>query len=233
MTYSDKNIVDSWLDNAKPWVTAIRENEIESRIQITNKAIIETILQKSPKTVLDIGCGEGWLARELNKTGINVLGIDAIPELVASATEEGGGIFKVISYDDLIEGAIKEKFDIIVCNFSLLGKESVNAIFKYISCMLNNNGFFIVQTIHPVTACGDFKYIDGWRKGSWEGFSDSFTNPAPWYFRTLESWKNLFLHNGFKINEILEPLNATTNKAASVIFVGGIAANTYEPFPSQ
>ena len=219
-TYSDKKIVDSWLDNAKPWVAAIRENEIESRVQITNKAIVDVILQKSPKTVLDIGCGEGWLARELNKTGINVLGIDAIPELVAAATKEGGGVFKVTSYDALIEGAINEKFDIIVCNFSLLGKESVNAIFKYISCMLNDGGFFIVQTIHPVTACGDFEYSDGWRKGSWAGFNNSFINPPPWYFRTLETWKNLFLQNGFVLNEIIEPLNVATNKAASVIFIG-------------
>ena len=125
--FSDKNIVDSWLKNAKPWVTAVRENEIEieieieSRALITNKAIIDTILQRSPKTVLDIGCGEGWLVRELNKAGVSVLGIDVIPELVEAAKEEGGE-FKLISYDDLIQGAIKEKFNIIVCNFSLLGK---------------------------------------------------------------------------------------------------------------
>ncbi len=220
MTHSDKNIVDSWRDNAKPWISAIRENDIESRVLITNKAIIDAILQKSPKSVLDIGCGEGWLARELNKTDINVLGIDAIPELVAAATQEGGGVFKVISYEDLIEGAIKEKFDLIVCNFSLLGKKSVDAIFKYISCMLNNGGFFIVQTIHPVASCGAFKYMDGWRDGSWAGFNNSFTNPAPWYFRTLETWKNLFLKNGLALNKILEPLNTVTNKTASVIFVG-------------
>ncbi|MBV1950845.1 MAG: class I SAM-dependent methyltransferase [Cycloclasticus sp.] len=108
MAFSDEDIVGSWLDNAKPWVTAVRQNEIESRVLITNKAITDAILQKSPNTVLDIGCGEGWLARELNKTGINVLGIDVIPELVTAATEKGGGIFKVVSYEDLIESVIKE-----------------------------------------------------------------------------------------------------------------------------
>lgn len=126
--FSDKNIIDSWLKNAKPWVTAVRENEIESRVLITNKAIIETILQRYPKTVLDIGCGEGWLVRELNKAGINVLGIDVIPELVEAAKGKSGE-FKLISYDDLTQDAIKEKFDVIVCNFSLLGKESVDAVF--------------------------------------------------------------------------------------------------------
>ena len=220
MTYSDQDIVNSWRENAKPWVKAIRKNEIESRILITNTAITNAILQTSPKKVLDIGCGEGWLARELNKSGVDVVGIDVIPELVASATAEGGGSFKVISYEDLVEGAIKEKFDVIVCNFSLLGKESVDAIFKYISCLLNNGGFFIVQTIHPLNVCGDFTYVDGWRQGSWSGFSSSFTNPAPWYFRTLESWENLFLNNGFKLNEILEPVNLKTEKPTSVIFIG-------------
>lgn len=60
-------------------------------------------------------------------------------------------------------------------------------------------------------------------KGSWVGFNNSFTNPAPWYFRTLETWKNLFLKNGFALNKIIEPLNAATNKAASVIFVGQLS----------
>lgn len=57
------------------------------------------------------------------------------------------------------------------------------------------------------------------------GFNDTFTNPAPWYFRTMETWKNLFLLNGFVLNEILEPLDVKTDKAASVILVGELATN--------
>jgi len=224
-TYSDKNIVDSWLQNAKPWIVAIRANEIESRSLVTNKAIIDTILKKEPKTVLDIGCGEGWLARELNNSGISTLGIDVVPELVEVANKEGGGIFRLVSYDDLTQGVIKEKFDVIVCNFSLLGNESVINIFKYIPHMLNNHGYFIIQTIHPITGCGNVNYEDGWRKGSWSGFSDDFTNPPPWYFRTLETWKALFRLSGIELSEILEPLNPQNDEAASVIFIGKLAAN--------
>jgi len=224
-TYSDKNIVDSWLQNARPWVAAIRYNEIESRLLITNKAIIDTILQKAPETVLDIGCGEGWLARELNKSGINTLGIDVVPELVEAANKEGGGTFKLLSYEELAQGAVKGKFDLIVCNFSLLGHESVANIFQYIPYMLNDHGYFIIQTIHPIAGCGDVKYEDGWRKGSWAGFSDNFTNPPPWYFRTLETWETLFQHNGFKLSSTLEPLNPKTKNAVSIIFVAELAAN--------
>jgi len=222
--YSDKNIIESWLKNSQPWIKAIRENEIESRTLVTNNAIVDTILEKKPKTVLDIGCGEGWLARELNKSGISTLGIDGVPELIEAANKEGGGRFKLLSYEQLAKDSVNEKFDIIVCNFSLLGNKSVLNIFKAIPSMLNDNGFFIIQTRHPVVGCGDFKYEDGWRKGSWDGFSDKFTNPPPWYFRTLETWKVLFQINGCELSETLEPLNPKTNNAASIIFVSKLAA---------
>jgi len=220
--YSDKNIIDSWLQNAKPWISAVRNNEIESRSLITNKAIKDTILEKNPIKALDIGCGEGWLARELSSVGVDVCGIDIVPELIDEANKQGGGKFLVLPYEDLSQETIKEKYDIAICSFSLLGNESVAKIFQNISSLLNENGYFIVQTIHPISGCGDKEYIDGWRKGTWKGFSDSFTNPPPWYFRTLETWKGLFLQNGFSISNIIEPLNPNTNTFASVIFVGKI-----------
>ena len=85
--------------------------------------------------------------------------------------------------------------------------------------MLNKNGFFIIQTIHPIEGCGDHKYEDGWRKGSWSGFSDDFSNPPPWYFRTLETWKELFLQNGLNLIEMIEPINPKTEKFASIILL--------------
>ena len=223
--YSDKNIINSWLQNAKPWIDAVQNNEIESRSLITNKAIIDTILEKNPLKVLDIGCGEGWLARELNSAGIDTNGVDIVPQLVDEANKKGGGIFKVLPYEYLSQETIKEKFNVAVCNFSLLGNESVVKIFQNISGLLNENGFFIIQTIHPISGCGDQEYKDGWRKGTWKGFSDSFTNPPPWYFRTLETWKDLFITNGFNISEIIEPLNPKTKTFASIIFIGKTEAN--------
>jgi len=218
--FSDQQIVDSWEANAMPWVAAVRNGEIESRILITNKAIVDSVIEQNPATVLDVGCGEGWLVRELNEHGIYSLGIDVVPELIASAIKEGGGRFQQLSYEELSYDAIKEMFDLVVCNFSLLGNESVVQIFEQVPVLLNPAGSFIVQTPHPVSACGDDKYIDGWREGSWVGFNREFDNPAPWYFRTMETWKTMFISNGFTLSKIVEPLNSQTNTPASVIFVG-------------
>ena len=50
---------------------------------------------------------------------------------------------------------IEEKFDIIVCNFSLLGNESVNHLFQQAQFILNKGG------------------------GSWVGFNHKYRDPTP------------------------------------------------------
>jgi hypothetical protein len=77
-----------------------------------------------------------------------------------------------------------------------------------------------VQTLHPVAAGGDLPYRDGWRRGSWSGCGPGFIDPAPWYFRTLESWAVLFADNGFRLRETREPVHPETGSPASLIFIG-------------
>jgi len=222
---SDEKIIQSWEKNAHAWVNAIDKNEIESRIIVTNQAIVNVILSKEPTTVLDIGCGEGWLSRELNNAGIDTLGIDIVDEFISYAQHKGRGRFKTLAYEEVSAQTIKEKFDVIVCNFSLLGNESVQHLFKNIPTLLNKSSSFIVQTIHPLSGSNyreeDYnKNKDGWRKGSWQGFNNNFCDPAPWFYRTMESWKSLFLDNGFQLSEILEPHPPNKKAPASIIFIG-------------
>ena len=101
----------------------------------------------------------------------------------------------------------------------MLGHESVNNVFQTAPALLNEGGSLIVQTVNPVTEGRD-KYKDGWREGSWAGFSNEFSDPAPWYFRCLVTWKTLFSKNGFVLNNILEPSSSKIETPASIIFVG-------------
>jgi len=220
---SDDKILDSWKKNASPWVKAIEHQEIESRRLVTDRAIVSTISATAPQNVLDIGCGEGWLVRELSGLGVSATGIDAVEELINKAKEPGIGSFKVLEYEDISTSTINESYDAVVCNFSLLGKESVEHTFSVVPALLNDGGHLVIQTLHPSTGCGDQPYVDGWREGSWAGFSSDFSDPAPWYFRTIESWFQLFQANGFTLHELKEPINPKTGKAASLIMVGGMA----------
>lgn len=222
--FSDKKIIDSWQKNASPWITAVQQNQIESRRLITNRAIVDTVMSTSAKTVIDIGCGEGWLARALLALGLSVSGVDVIPALVQEAKKCGRGNFYEMAYEELSSGEIAETFDAAVCNFSLLGKESVDQVFKTVPSILNRNGYFVVQTPHPSANCEQHPYKDGWREGSWVGFDCQFKDPAPWYFRTTESWFKLFRDSGYELVQFKEPINPRTGKIASLIMVGRVMA---------
>lgn len=125
-----------------------------------------------------------------------------------------------MSYKELAAGHLGISVDVLVCNFSLLGKASVEGIFQIAPSLLNPRGSLIVQALHPIAACGVQPYLDGWRHGSWAGCGGGFSEPAPWYFRRLESWTALFVNSGFRLTEIREPLHPASGKPASVIFMG-------------
>ena len=217
----DTTVIDSWHRNADPWTAAIRNGEIESRTLVTNGAIVDTVRAFAPRTAVDLGCGEGWLVRALPE--VEMIGVDAIPGLVEQAQAAGGGSFRCLSYEQIADGELQLFADLAVCNFSLIGKEAVEGLFHAAPSYLRRGGHLVVQTVHPLPACGDQPYVDGWREGSWAGFKGGFQDAPPWYFRTLASWIALFETNGLRIRELREPLHPHTGKPASLILVGQLA----------
>lgn len=216
---SDAKVIDSWHHNATPWTEAVRDGRIESRRLITDRAIVDAVMSRAPASVLDIGCGEGWLSRELAEKGVEVTGVDVVPELIDRAKKAGGANFTVASYEEIAAGKVDLRVDVAVANFALIGEESVEGVIQRAPLMLSDRGALIVQTLHPVVAGGDQPYVDGWRRGSWAGFSDDFTDPAPWYFRTIESWVSLIIAGGMNLVELREPLHPASGKPASLILV--------------
>ncbi|MCP9934470.1 class I SAM-dependent methyltransferase [Cyanobium sp. Candia 9D4] len=217
--YMEEQILASWVVNAATWTRAVRRGEILSRVRVTNGAILQAITDCAPATLLDLGCGEGWLSHHCARQGIVVLGIDAVADLTAIAAEgaPAGASFRTLSYQQIAAGALQQRFDMVVANFSLLGDHSLDELFTTFSGLLSPGGSVLVQTLHPLLACADHPYEDGWREGSWAGFSPAFRTPAPWFFRTLESWVRLFQSHGLIVRELREPIDPLSGQPASVI----------------
>jgi 2-polyprenyl-3-methyl-5-hydroxy-6-metoxy-1,4-benzoquinol methylase len=218
----DARIVESWRSNATAWTTAVRTRQIDSRRLVTDQAIVEAVLSRAPDSLIDLGCGEGWLIRALAGRVRQMIGVDVVPALIDAATSAGGGEFHLRSYESIAAGDFRFTADVVVCNFSLLGKESVEATFAAIPRLLTPRGAFILQTLHPVAACGDGPYREGWRRGTWAGFSEQFSDPAPWYFRTLGGWVRLFQDAGLRLLEQREPQYPASGRPASLIFVADV-----------
>ena len=217
---SESHILQSWTANAAAWTKAVRNREIPSRVRATDAAIVAAVDDLKPRTVLDLGCGEGWLAHALAERDYDVLGVDAIPALIEQAKTKGKAAFEVAGYEQITESGLGgRRFDAVVINFALFGENSVPKLLRRMPDLLKPGGRLVIQTLHPVVANGDHIYADGWRKGSWAGFSDAFTDPAPWYFRTLGTWVTMIGASGLAIDEMREPVDPQTGKPASVIFI--------------
>lgn len=220
-TSQEQHIVQSWHTNAALWTKVIRTEAIESRRLVTNPMIEKTVLDLAPKRVLDLGCGEGWLARNLAATGIDVLGVDVVPALIDQANALGGGSFEVHSFEDISAGALRRhpRFDVVVANFVLLGQTSVEDLLKEMPHVLTPTGALVIQTVHPLVSTGDQPYECGWRQSDWTGFIDQFEDPYPWYFRTISNWVEVINQAGLRLTALLEPLHPQTGKPASILFI--------------
>lgn len=215
---SDAAILASWSRNADPWTTVVRAGAIESRALVTDAAIVAAVRARRPASGVDLGCGEGWLVRAL--PGVEMVGVDAIPDLVERARAAGGGDFRVMSYEEIAQGMLVLAADVAVCNFSLIGKEAVEGLVRAAPSYLRKGGHLVVQTVHPVMACGEGPYADGWRAGSWAGIEGDFVDAPPWYFRTIAGWIALFQDHGLRVVEMREPLHPRTGKPVSLVLVG-------------
>ncbi len=221
----ETQILESWHLNADAWSQTIAEKAIESRVLVTNDAILDAIHSFQPANFLDLGCGEGWLLRAVSAAspGTRVFGLDAIPALVNhAAAQQAEAVVGAASYQDILSGypsPLANGFDLIAFNFSLFGNELVEALLTHLGGWLAPGGKILIQTLHPYQAVGDHPYISQWLPGSWKGFSQAFQQPAPWFFRTFENWISLFTKTGYRLHELREPIHPHTQRPVSVIFV--------------
>lgn len=214
----DHKIVESWQHNARAWSAAVREGQIESRRLGTDAAVMAAILAFSPRRVLDAGCGEGWLARQLSERGVQVTGFDGSEPLVEEAQQLGGGTFIHLTYEDFISqpSSAGTSFDVVSFNFSLFTADVVPTL----RAARSITSAIVIQTIHPFNDAEGHPYADGWRVENFQSMGPQFATPMPWYFRTMQTWINSVTSAGFHSIQLQEPLHPETARPLSLLITG-------------
>ena len=214
-------VLESWQINASEWIKTLEGQHIESR-KITNPAIFDTIKSFRPSKVLDIGCGEGWLTRALDQSGIRAVGIDGTPQLIENAKSKGGGDFFVQSYEEIIHGQeiMEAPYEAVVFNFCLYLKEETLGLLSKVPLFLQGRNLIFIQTLHPYFALAEgLEYKNQWLDNAWRGLRGKFTAPHHWYYRTLEGWMKTIADSGLKLLSAREPLLPGAGRPASIIFI--------------
>lgn len=216
----DDAITRSWLANAQAWTDIVRSDGIASRRLGTNAAIVEAVAGLAPATLLDVGCGEGWLCREFNERGVDCVGVDGSPPLVEAARTAGGGRFEILDYATLARGdVLPGPFDAIVCNFALLD-ENILPLLIALRKRLSPSGCLVIHTVHPWETSGAEGYADGWRTETFAAFgAGRFRSAMPWYFRTLARWIMDLREADLVLEELREPPDPYTGRPLSLLMI--------------
>ena len=217
-----QKILTIWSENAKNWVKVIDQQIISSRSLVTNKAIIQSILNYKPSKVLDLGCGEGWLTRTLNQKNIPTVGVDGIRELIQAARQRSNHSFRELTYQDIISGKsiAGAPFEAIVFNFSLFTENQVEELFGVLPRLLEGRKLLFIQTLHPhFLVKKGVAPKDQWLSNSWEGMEEHFGQSHAYFVRTMEGWRALFHRTHFNIIETKDPHFPNETEKASLLFV--------------
>jgi len=214
----ESTLLHSWHQNAHSWIEAIRTGSIDSRLKVTDQAILLAVLGRQPERVLDLGCGEGWLLRALKERSIEAIGVDGDATLVESARTSSACEVHLANYEELAEAKVDigNTYDVICANFALLHQDII-PLLAAMNALLAPGGALLIQTLHPWAAAGG-DYQDGWREETFEGFKGDW-QPMPWYFRTLSSWVNALDMAGFRLASVQEPQHPQSPLPQSLLLV--------------
>lgn len=218
MPTCESALLQSWHHNARSWIEAIRAGTLESRLKVTNQAIILAVLSRQPERVLDLGCGEGWLLRALDERGIEAVGVDGDATLVEAARAAGPSRVYLASYEELAQAKVDigSDYNVICANFALLHQDII-PLLAAMNALLTPGGTLVIQTLHPWVMAAD-DYQDGWREETFTDFKGQW-QPMPWYLRTLPSWLNALDMAGFRLTGLQEPQHPQSAMPQSLLLV--------------
>ncbi|WP_285693117.1 class I SAM-dependent methyltransferase [Actinomadura sp. NBRC 104412] len=214
---------ERWEANAEYWVKIIRERRDRYRTELTDEAMLDAVGPCAGLRILDAGCGEGYLSRELASRGADVTGVDLAQGLIDAADAhppvEGGSVsYLRASVDELPFG--DDQFDLVVCNhlFSHL-RDPKDAIGEF-ARVLKSGGRLVVLTLHPCF------YVENSEHGAMTSV------PADRYFRP-RGIDQRFLVDGLRSPaEITSWLRPLEYYSGTLRDAGFVIADLREPHPS-
>ncbi len=169
--------------------------------------------------VLDIGCGEGQVARRLAGTGAStVIGVDPSRAQLAEARRRGGGPFYARAAAESLPFP-DGRFDAVVACLVFEHIRAVDAAIAEVARTLRPGGRFAFFLNHPLLQVPNSGWIDDqildppeqyWRIGPYLVEDESIEQVAPGVFlpfvhRPLSRYVNALAGNGLVVTRMEEP----------------------------
>ena len=145
---------EAWEENAPAWIAWARMPNHDSYWRFHRDLFLEIVPAPSGRT-LDLGCGEGRLARDLAALGHDVVGVDASPTMIAAAREAAARMeLHVADAADL--PFPDASFGLVVAFMSLQDVDDLAGAVREAARVLAAGGRLCLAIVHPLSSAGTF-----------------------------------------------------------------------------
>jgi SAM-dependent methyltransferase len=142
----------AWEEIAAQWDALVREGGDE-RFHAANSEAFFELLPPPQGHALELGCGEGRVARELKARGYDMSGIDVSPTLVELARDaDPGGDYRVA--DAAALPFEPGSFELVVAFMSLQDMDDAEGAIHEAARVLISGGRFCLAILHPLRSAG-------------------------------------------------------------------------------
>ena len=147
----------AWEANAADWARWARAPGHDSYWRFHRRRFLE-LLPAPGGLTLDLGCGEGRVARDLRARGHRVIGVDGSPTLALAATHEQPQ--PVVVADAARLPLPDDTADLVVAFMSLHDVDHLDAAVLEVGRVLRPGGRLCAAIVHPVSSAGSFEGRD-------------------------------------------------------------------------
>ncbi len=178
--------------------------------------------------LLDVGCGNGYLARRLASAGATVVGVDVTPQVIERARargDAGGRVSYLCANAARLPELASGSFDLAYSNMALMDMADAAGAIGEVGRLLRPGGRFVAALSHP---CFDNGLDSSWlaerfpREGTRVGrvmrsYREPFRSEVPWqvdegsprftgsYHRPLSWYAGALSDAGLLIESLDEP----------------------------
>ncbi len=156
--------------------------------------VLELLAPQPGERVLDLGCGDGVLTRELVRRGCQVIGVDGSPEQVEAARR--------LRLDARVADAHRldfhEEFDAVFSNAALHWMKRPDAVIQGVWRALRPGGRFVGELGgHGCVARIEGALLEALARRGVDGRAHH-----PWYFPTAADYRARLEAGGFQVREL-------------------------------
>jgi SAM-dependent methyltransferase len=145
---------DAWEQEARNWIEWARAPDHDSYWRFHRDQFL-ALLPAPGKLTVDIGCGEGRLARDLKRVGHQVIGIDVSRTMIEAAQKaDPDGDYRCANAEDV--PLADKSCDLVVAFMSLQDVDDLMTAVAEIGRVLVDDGLACIAVVHPLNSAGRF-----------------------------------------------------------------------------